>query len=603
MILGGIKTCDPDYYRWTQWIFLRLLKRGLAYRKNGMVNWDPVDETVLADEQVDHSGRSWRSGVVVERRPLVQWYLRITAYIPEMLDVLKCSVSDPSSDLARWPSGIREMQRNWILGSAADKLQDNMKSLDRSKNFDHEIELEQKNLNLNIEKSINRPVTSLDGLLNDESKSETNHWPKVKDTRNLVDSRGFKSVDRHQNHENGAIQTDFLANKTDEKSASFKSEHWKIRDWLISRQRRWGTPIPIIHCKGCGIIPVKEEDLPVTLEMQSEPITRCPSCGKIDDVQRDPDTMDTFVDSSWYYLRLADPNNRDLPISIESLRENLPVDTYIGGSEHAVMHLLYARFIYRFMIDEISGKFDRLNQFHRFYDSDLVKQANNDLANCLPDTIRAHSNELMPNEILKNDLKFSINYFADGKAFDLNNSKLDTSCGEHYSSRHTSEPLSSQNILNEEKERFSLNKIAKEPFKKLLVQGIVEAETFKCLKTGRYLRVEDAHKHEHTRQWEKMSKSKGNGVDPVHLINVYGADSLRLLILFKAPPGIGIQWRECDIAGPSRWLMRVVALVDKICAQRQVDKLTLILIRSGHWILPANIFSIVCLLITILENV
>lgn len=344
-----ITTSDASYFKWTQTVFCRLFREGLVYQKEESVNWDPVDCTVLADEQVI-GGRSWRSGAVVENRRLKQWFIRITAFKDDLLACL--------NDLPGYPSHIKEMQRNWI------------------KNGSHH----------------DRP----------------------------------------------------------------------FRDWLISRQRDWGTPIPIIHCTSCGPQTVPFNDLPVPLMPRNSDEQRsfaeegvfCPKCsGK---GRREEDTMDTFMDSSFYYMMFSNPIPTD-PLSIPSR----PVDIYVGGKEHAILHLLYARFIYKFLYNR--------------------------------------------------------------KA---------------------------------------------EPFKRLICQGLVEGKSYKL--NGKYLLPMEQEKMKRSKdcivKWEKMSKSKHNGVNPSNYIDGYGGDALRLALIFKAPPDQNVRWDEQCIVGSQRFLRRLLVLAERIAS-------------------------------------
>ncbi|WP_280393832.1 leucine--tRNA ligase [Nocardia brasiliensis] len=267
-----LHTSDADYYRWNQWLFLRLFERGLAYRKAAPVNWCPNDRTVLANEQVVR-GRCERCGTAVTVRELTQWFFRITAYAERLLD-------DMAELHGKWPAEVLTMQRNWIGRSAAAHIDDQ--------------------------------------------------------TTPRATERGSDTVT------------------------------YRLRDWLISRQRYWGTPIPVIHCADCGVVPVPEDELPVRLPDNgyqlrpadgSPPLAtarewvtvRCPACGG--PAERDTDTMDTFVDSSWYFLRYPNPRYTAGPFDPDGIRRWLPVDEYIGGREHATGHLIYARFITKVLYD------------------------------------------------------------------------------------------------------------------------------------------------------------------------------------------------------------------------------------------------------------
>lgn len=278
---------------------------------------------------------------------------------------------------------------------------------------------------------------------------------------------------------------------------------FNLRDWLISRQRYWGTPIPMVHCSSCGIVPIPEAELPVRLPQMdsltatidgSSPLAMvpewvnmaCPQCKG--PAKRETDTMDTFMDSSWYFLRYPDAHNKDAPFSVETIKKWLSVDVYIGGIEHAILHLLYARFIHRFLMKEVG------------------------LEGAIP-----------------------------------------------------------------------------EPFQSLITQGLVEGITHRCPDTQRYLQPHEISTldkaasanatmketgKETLKSWEKMSKSKFNGVDPLELISIFGADTLRLCVLFKAPPEVPLQWNTRDIAGPHRWLVRLLNLTEGVIALPSGDTAT-----------------------------
>lgn len=272
-----IATCDPQYYKWSQWFFLKLLEKGVVYKNTQTVNWDPVDQTVLANEQVI-DGRGWRSGALVEQREIPGYYLRITQYAEELLSAI--------DTLDGWPDRVRTMQRNWIGKASGDS-------------------------------------GACDGL----------------------------------------TMTQAIVAALVERGVGEESTTWRLRDWGISRQRYWGTPIPIIRCEHCGDVPVPYSDLPVVLptdcipDGSANPLlahdgfrqVACPRCAA--PALRETDTLDTFVDSSWYFMRYCDPDSDNAMVGPGS-RYWMPVDQYIGGIEHAVLHLLYARFWTRAMRDE-----------------------------------------------------------------------------------------------------------------------------------------------------------------------------------------------------------------------------------------------------------
>ncbi|KAL0489053.1 leucyl tRS [Acrasis kona] len=527
-----VTTCAPEYYKWTQWLFLQLFKSGLAYRKNSIVNWDPVDHTVLANEQVGADGRSWRSGAIVERRQLDQWFFNVRKYAERLVDDLET--------LPDWPNQVKNMQRKWI-----------------GKSDGCEIEFQVQNTDQILTAFTTRPET-LFGVtfvsISPDSTDVINALPLTSKKRKEVDDF-IKNRIQTTNHHTSRQAEDttiginldifvshpcnkqripiFIANYVvggygtgcvmgvpahDSRDALFAKAHhlqsiqvideqkntlinssdsfngmsveearrqitlkignkatqYRLKDWLVSRQRYWGAPIPIIHCPTCGPVPVPEDQLPVELpktpkELEGKegtsPLARdsewvnvkCP-CGKGVDCKRDTDTMDTFVDSSWYFLRYC-TNKQDRDLNAFSDKNNyMNVDLYVGGIEHAVLHLLYARFVQKFL-----------------YDKGLV-----------------------------NDI---------------------------------------------------------EPFKRLLAQGMVTGKTFKDPVTGRYLKPDEPRPSEFV--WEKMSKSKYNGVDPGDVVEKFGSDVVRLYVLFKAPFEKELEWEESQIVGQKRFLNQVERLLQK----------------------------------------
>lgn len=522
-----LTTCDPNYYRWEQWLFTRLFKKGLAYKKNAVVNWDPVDQTVLANEQVV-DGRGWRSGALVERKEIPQWFIKITDYAEELLTSL--------DDLKGWPEQVVTMQRNWIGRSegldicfkVADKEDINVFTTRPDTLMgvtyiaiapQHPLALEAAENNPTLASFIDEcrnievseaalatldkrgvdtgicaihPVTGKDipiwvanfvvmdygnGAVmsvpahdqRDFEFAQKYHLPlnivlqapadwdytekAFTDRGNLINSEKYDGLDFHAAFD--AIGQDLALTG----NAKFTT-NYRLRDWGVSRQRYWGTPIPIIYCDTCGAVPVPDEDLPVVLpetvqfdgvqsplkNMPSFYQTICPTCGK--DATRETDTFDTFMESSWYYARFAsyDQNNSMLD---DRAKYWTPVDQYIGGIEHGVMHLLYARFFHKLLRDE-----------------GLV---------------------------------------------------------------HTDEP-----------------------FSKLLTQGMV-------LKDG-----------------SKMSKSKGNTVDPETLVKEYGADTLRLFSIFTAPPEQSLEWSDTGVEGAYKFLKRLWTFCynhqQQICSINATDR-------------------------------
>ncbi|KAG5674755.1 hypothetical protein PVAND_004705 [Polypedilum vanderplanki] len=487
-----LATCDSDYYKWTQKLFLMLFNDGLAYQNESLVNWDPVDETVLADEQVDENGCSWRSGAKVEKRFLKQWFIKTTKYSKQLYDGL----SDPI--LKNWRD-IVPIQQHWI--GECDGWNFTLK-LKNGKNIviwsstpeDFKIA---SFIAIKKEHLLNHEKLE-DGLL--EIKAEnpftgqnlpiivTNEveFPPFNDVHLGVTSKNENDLEIARKHgieiNNAPSSESDRENviKTAQESgigADFKTSS-KLRDWLMSRQRFWGTPIPIIHCNKCGAVPVDEKDLPIKLPEKREDVGKplkqneewlkcnCPKCGG--DAKRESDTMDTFVDSSWYFLRYLDTNNNQDLVDKQISKEMMPVDIYIGGKEHAALHLYYARFI---------------------------------------------------------------NHFLHQKGY----------------VKHS------------------------EPFERLLVQGMVKGKTFRAKGTGKYLTPVEVDVIDEKKgkvfvkgtqepveiSWEKMSKSKFNGVDPIEVINTHGCDTTRLIILADVAPTSHRNWSEDTFPGIINWQKRL----------------------------------------------
>lgn len=534
-------TCDPEYYKWGQWIFLKMLEKGLVYRATSPVNWCPNDKTVLANEQVVN-GKCWRCGTVPEKRELSQWYLRITDYAQELLDDL--------DQLEGWPERVRAMQANWIGRSEGAEIDFTLADTDgvtptdtkmtvfttradtiygctfmllppESKlaaelvgdseykaAFDalHEEAVKVSSIDrqgtdrekhgvftgryaINPVTGQTVPIWVADYVLLDygtgavmgvpsgdkrdfdfakkydlpivpiiceegtdiyeelkgvsEYKVTSVDWDGPMDTVGiLVQSGPFTGLRGGKHSEAEEAVVAYLT----EHNVGRRTVQFRLRDWLISRQRYWGNPIPMIHCDCCGDVPVPYDQLPVTLpdnldlaagdtlaECKEFVETTCPQCGK--PAKRITDTMDTFTCSSWYYLRYCDPHNTELPFSKESVDRWMPVDNYIGGIEHAILHLLYSRFFTKVLRD--LGMID-----------------------------------------------------------------ID------------------------------------EPFKNLMTQGMVKDE-----------------------HGDTMSKSKGNVVPPSSVIEPYGADTMRLAILFVAPPEKDFDWDEKVVAGANRFIKRAWRVV------------------------------------------
>jgi leucyl-tRNA synthetase len=506
-----VTTCRPEYYRWEQWLFLHMYRQGLVYRKNAVVNWDPVDQTVLANEQVV-DGRGWRSGALIERREIPQWFIKITDYADELLDGLQ--------QLDGWPEQVRTMQRNWIGRSHGVEIhfpvvgQDSQLTVFTTRpdtlygvsylaiSPQHPLAQQVKENNPQIQQFIdacsNIKVAEAEIAKLEKQGVDTGLMAQHPLTQQAIpiwianfvimeygsgavmsvpahDQRDFEFAQKYQlpilpvvqpadgshwdNQQAAFTEHGMLINSeqfTQQSSAQamqniavYLTEHklgtskttYRLRDWGISRQRYWGTPIPMIHCDACGVVPVPEAQLPVVLPEKVDfsgaqsPLKHipefyqvaCPECGQA--AHRETDTFDTFMESSWYYARYASFDQQQAMLD-ERANYWTPVDQYVGGIEHAVMHLLYARFIHKVMRDA--------------------------------------------------------------------------------------------GLVNSD-----------EPFTHLLTQGMV-------LKDG-----------------AKMSKSKGNTVDPQALMDEYGADTLRLFSMFAAPPEQSLEWSDQGVEGCYRFLKRL----------------------------------------------
>src|SRR6266571_1566140 len=353
-----LATCSPGYYRWNQWLFLRMLERGLVYKKTGTVNWDPVDRTVLANEQVI-DGRGWRTGALVEKREIPMYYMRITAYAEKKLAAFvdECKRGPVmEADLAQldkrgMPSGLFVMHPvsgekievwvgNYVLMAYGEGAVMGVPGHDeRDFAFANKYGLPIK------------PVIDVGGRL-----YSTDVWqPWYADYGRCVNSGKYDGLDYQ-------AAVDAIAADLKAKGLGDKQVTWRLRDWGISRQRYWGTPIPIVHCDGCGDVPVPDDELPVVLpenlvpDGTGNPLAktpsfvncRCPKCRK--EAKRETDTMDTFVDSSWYFMRFACPDQEKGMVD-ERAKYWMAVDQYIGGIEHAILHLLYSRFWTKVMRD------------------------------------------------------------------------------------------------------------------------------------------------------------------------------------------------------------------------------------------------------------
>ncbi|EFN67462.1 Probable leucyl-tRNA synthetase, mitochondrial [Camponotus floridanus] len=510
-------TCDADYYKWTQDLFLKLFDKGLAYQKKAYVNWDPIDQTVLAEEQVDLNQRSWRSGAIVEKKLLKQWFIKTTAFAKSLMEGL----DDPN--LKDWRDIIK-LQKHWIGDCNGINIDFKMiseipdfpetinlwtdmpefiehakfvaispQSILHRKEYTYDIDVGIKGLNAKIINPFSGdelPIFITDKVI----------YPPWRDTRLGVPSASMDDLTfselvgipftRHsiRNYEQQQQKISEIVQKARKWGIGGYPVSSRLQDWLISRQRYWGTPIPIIHCINCGVQPVPRDQLPVTLpkiihsssnrgfsiqDVKDWLQTECPKCGG--KATREADTMDTFVDSSWYFLRFIDPKNTKEMFAIEKVKEAFPVDLYIGGKEHAVLHLYYARFISHFL----------------------------------------HSEGLIP---------------------------------------------------------------CREPFRQLLVQGVIMGKTYKTKSTGKYVTEDEIIKEEDQYKtksgevvfmsWEKMSKSKYNGVEPFNLLHKYGIDTTRLLILGDVAPTSTRNWSEDTIPGIKNWQNRIWNSVKQFKSQR-----------------------------------
>ena len=563
-----IATCDPSYYKHQQTMFLDMLDKGLAYRKNAKVNWDPVDQTVLANEQVI-DGRGWRSNALVEQRELTQWFFKITDFAGDLLDSLDL--------LDRWPEKVRLMQKNWIGRSEGALIRFALEQPAPVEDItvyttrpdtifgakfiaisaDHPLSRRLANENLQLQEFVDechRMGTSVAALETAEKKGfDTGlkvahpfdrNWRLPVYVANFVlmdygtgaifgcpahDQRDFDFAkayglgyqivvcpegagestftlaDAAYEGDGRMINSGFLDGMTPNEAQNevvrrLESEvllgrpraerkiNFKLRDWGISRQRYWGCPIPVIHCQECGVVPAPRESLPITLpsdvtfDAPGNPLERhpswkkvlCPKCARA--ARRETDTMDTFVDSSWYFARFTDPKNQDAPTTRTAVDRWLPVDQYIGGIEHAILHLLYSRFFTRAM-----------------------------------------------------------------------------------------------------KETNHLG--LKEPFAGLFTQGMVVHETYRST-TGSWLspaeiRIDDTATSRQVFSLEdgarvevgpieKMSKSKRNTIDPDDIIGTFGADTARWFMLSDSPPDRDVIWTEEGIQGAARFVQKLWRLIGEI---------------------------------------
>lgn len=564
-----VATCKPEYYRWEQWLFTKLFEKGIVYRKNGTVNWDPVDQTVLANEQVI-DGRGWRSGALIEKREIPMYYFKITDYAEELLNDL--------DKLEHWPEQVKTMQRNWIGKSRGMTVRfavsdDSKQGLEGDyANFlqvyttrpdtlmgatyvavaaEHPLATaaaaDKPELQAFIAECKAGSVAEADMATMEKKGVPTGRYvvnplngdklevwianyvlwgygdgavmavpahderdfefaTKYKLPKKQVIAVGDNVFDTNQwqewygDKENGVLvnsgdldgmnfQTAFdaVAAKLQSQGAGEPKTQYRLRDWGISRQRYWGCPIPIVHCEKCGDVPVPADQLPVVLpenvvpDGMGSPLakmpefyeTTCPCCGGA--AKRETDTMDTFMESSWYFFRYMSPKFAEGMVSAEAAKYWGSVDQYIGGIEHAILHLLYARFFTKLMRDEGLVSVDE--PFERLLTQGMVV------------------------------------------------------CETYYRENANG----SKDWINPADVELTFDDKGRP------VSAVLKADGLPVVISGT----------------EKMSKSKNNGVDPQELINAYGADTARLFMMFAAPPEQSLEWSDSGVEGAHRFLRRL----------------------------------------------
>jgi leucyl-tRNA synthetase len=552
-------TCDPDYYRWEQWFFTKLHEKGLVYKKNATVNWDPVDQTVLANEQVVE-GRGWRSGAVVEQKEIPQWFIRITDYADELLDDL--------DKLDGWPEQVKAMQRNWIGRSEGVELEFQVedgsdplsvyttrpdtlmgvtymalsarhpladKAAERHREVADFVEecrntvASTADMETMEKKGIDTGLFALHPLTGDRipiwianfvlheygtgalmavpAHDERDHEFARKyriQIRQVISANDGRDIDCQDDAftEKGLVINsgpytgmssdeafNAIADELEHRELGRRTINYRLRDWGVSRQRYWGAPIPMLSLENGESVPVPEEDLPVrlpedvTMDGVQSPIKADPEWAKTtyngQPAFRETDTFDTFMESSWYYARYCSPRNDQGMLDPEAANYWLPVDQYIGGIEHAILHLLYARF------------------FHKL----------------LRDTGLVQSDEPF-NRLLCQGMVLAETWY-----------------------RETD---------NGGKEWFSPQDVdAEYDGKGQVVQATLKADG----------------KPVHPGGVTKMSKSKNNGIDPQSIIDEYGADTVRLFMMFAAPPEQPLEWSDSGVEGAHRFLRRLWRMV------------------------------------------
>lgn len=564
-------TCTKEYYKWQQWLFVQLYKNGTIYRKNGIVNWDPIDKTVLANEQVV-DGKGWRSGATVEKKEIPMYYFKITEYADELLNDL--------DKLDGWPDQVKAMQKNWIgksIGVEVDFPYANNSGLLKvfttrpdtlcgvtyvAISVEHDLITEALKINPELIDFINKckeggiseaelakedKIGIFSGLyvINPINNEKVPVWianyvlssygsgavmaVPAHDERDFIFASKYnlpikpvitpidqsislelpltkaytdKGILINSGEFNGLTFDQAFTKITEflkEKNLGVAKTNYRLRDWGLSRQRYWGCPIPIIHCDVCGDLPVPEEELPVILpenvipDGSGSPLAKmpefytatCPKCNG--NAKREIDTMDTFVDSSWYYARYASYDNKNQMLD-ERANYWTPVDQYIGGIEHAILHLLYARF------------------FHK----------------CLRDLNLVNSSEPFKNLLTQGMVLAKTYYRIDenGKKSWFNPSDVELKTS-HFDS--------------------VIEDLQAEPPKKQSNIAIYKRDNSPVL----------------IGELEKMSKSKNNGVDPQEIIAKYGADTARLFMMFAAPPLQSLEWSDAGIEGANRFLRKL----------------------------------------------
>ena len=586
-----VTTCDPDYYRWNQWLFLKMLEAGIAERRTQIVNWDPVDQTVLANEQVVE-GRGWRSGAPIEKREIPGYYLKITQYADELLECAQ-------TGLPGWPERVKTMQENWIgksegvrfafphqirgsdgeligggrlyvfttradtimgvtfcavapehplaLHAAANDptIAAFLESCKAGGTTEAELAAQAKrgiDTGLVVEHPLGHESVPVwvgnyvlmgygDGAVMGVPAHDERDFEFAKqygiDLLQVVhvDGEEFSydhwqdwyadtscSVTVNSDNYSGlgySAAVDAVAAALTHRDLGGKHTTWRLRDWGVSRQRYWGTPIPIVHCDACGVVPVPEKDLPVILpedlipDGSGSPLGKCaafvnvacPKCGQ--PARRETDTLDTFVDSAWYFMRYCDPKLESAMVG-EGTKYWMPMDQYIGGIEHAILHLLYARFWTKVMRDLKLVEIDE--PFTKLLTQGMVLNH-----------VWARTSE-----------QGGIEYFPPDEVTPIENS----------------DPNGVGPSLSEGGER----------------SGVGAA-----LKAGgdqRFGRLADGTQVQY-RGMLKMGKTERNGVDPKEIIGRYGADTARLFVMFASPPEQTLDWNNAGVEGANRFLRRL----------------------------------------------